>query len=141
MSGRVDREFKTSTRGFPWFTSDATDFVDGSLPTLSVVGLVNSGGSSDDLFQRHKTMRFSAVVFADASSPRRDPMHSTPPPGSRRGSHSDRTPEMAARFGRNLYFAVAALMISATRSSTFHSLPVKTLCTLPCASTTTVRRL
>jgi len=39
------------------------------------------------------------------------------------------------------YFTVAARVISATRSSTFHSLPVKTFCTLPCASTTTVRRL
>src|SRR5437660_4036072 len=39
------------------------------------------------------------------------------------------------------YFDCAALTISSTKSSTFHSLPVKTFCTRPCASTTTVRRL
>ena len=55
--------------------------------------------------------------------------------------HSDRMPEKGPSAGRNLYFAFAALTISATKSSTFHSLPINTFCTLPYASTTTVRKL
>ena len=59
----------------------------------------------------------------------------------RRFSFRPDAKRMAAGFACDLYFAVAALTISATKSSTFHSLPINTFCTLPCASTTTVRKL